>query len=440
MKKGNATLVFLALIVFTVLAWVGTVKGQIQTTAEYNDHLKKAASFAEKGIYIDALEHYQSALTLNPKEYDIVLKVADMYYNIGDIDGFLTTCDKAISMSPKDPKPYINMANHYVSKMQYTEAIDVVKEASEVITDNAELNKLKEELSTKCIEKYVSFTTVSDWHVQEDTNYVAVESDEKWGMTLKDGTRKIRLQYDYIGAYDKETGVIPCCFEGEYYYMDIKGNKKLIGDNKYQFLGSFGGGLAPAQRNGKFGYINVDFKEQKFEYDFAGAFANDVAAVKKGSKWALINTKLGAVTGFDYDEILVDSNGYCSTFNVIVARKGQKYMLLDTKGKQIGKETFDGAAMCASAESYIAVKKGDKWGFVNHEGKMVIEPKYQGAKSFSMGLAPVMIEDRWGYINTKGKVVIETKYFDAGVFSTDGSAPVKDASVWNFIVLCEYDD
>ena len=440
MKKGNATLVFIALIVFTAIAWMGTVKGQIENTAAYNDYMKKAASFEEKGIYVDALENYESALALNPNEYDIVLKIADMYFKMGDINGFITTCDKAIDMSPKDPTPYVNKVNYYISKSQFTEAIKVVKAASSAIKDNEEINKLKVELSTKCIEKYVSFTTVSDWHVQEDTNYVAVEENGKWGMTLKDGTCKIRLQFDYLGAYDAESGVIPCCFEGNYYYIDLKGNKKLIGDNTYQFLGSFGCGLAPAQRDGKYGYIDTEFTEKKFEFEYAGAFANDVAAVKKDGKWALINTKLDTITGFDYDEILVDSNGYCSTFDVIVARQGDKYLFINHKGKQIGKETFDGATLSASNDSYIAIKKGEKWGYADQEGKVVIEPNFDGAKSFSMGMAPVKVEDRWGYINTDGKIVVETKYFDAGVFSQDGAAPVKNASVWNFIVLCEYDD
>ena len=38
MKKGNATLVFIALIVFTAIAWMGTVKGQIENAAAYNDY------------------------------------------------------------------------------------------------------------------------------------------------------------------------------------------------------------------------------------------------------------------------------------------------------------------------------------------------------------------------------------------------------------------
>ena len=78
MKKGNATLVLMALIIFTAIAWMGTVKGQIESTAAYNEFLDKAKNFEEKGIYVDALENYESALELNPKNYEIVLKIADM--------------------------------------------------------------------------------------------------------------------------------------------------------------------------------------------------------------------------------------------------------------------------------------------------------------------------------------------------------------------------
>lgn len=245
-------------------------------------------------------------------------------------------------------------------------------------------------------------------------------------------------EMEYI-LYGKDT-VEGNLNSANYYYIDLKGNKKLIGDNTYQFLGSFGCGLAPAQRDGKYGYIDTDFNEKKFEYEYAGAFANDIAAVKKDGKWALINTELETITDFDYDEIIVDSNGFCSVYDVIIARQGDKYLFLDHKGRTIGKETFDGASIAASNDSYIAIKKGDLWGFANTKGEIVIEPIYEGAKSFSMGMAPVKVEDRWGYINIEGKLVIETKYFEAGVFSEDGAAPVKDSSVWDLIVLCEYDN
>lgn len=439
MKKGNATLVLLALLAFTAIAWVGVVKGQVEDKAAYKEYMEQAASCEEKEIYIDALENYQNALKLDNNNYDIVMKIADMYYKLGDYSGFISSCDQAIQISSNKAEPYLKKAEYYMSKAQYTDAIDVVNTAKKAVKNNEAISQLAIELSTKCIEKYVSFTSISDWHVQGTTNYVAVEENGKWGMTLKDGTRKIKLTFDYVGAYDEATGVIPCSFNGQYYYIDIKGNKKLIGDNEYQYLGSFGNDLAPAQKNNVYGYINTKFDEKKFEFEYAGAFVNDVAAVKKDGKWALMDSDLKNITGFDYDEILLDSNGFCAEYEVIIARKGDKYLFLNLKGKQIGSSTFDGASIPASKDGLIAVKQGDKWGFVDRDGKVVIEAKYQCAKSFSMGLAPVESNDRWGYINTDAKVVIEQKYFDAGVFSSDGSAPVKNVSAWNFLVLCEYD-
>lgn len=440
MKKSNAFLVFIALVAFTAFAWIGTVKGQSEDTAAYNEYLEKAKSFEEKGIYIDALENYEKAHEFNPEEYSIVLKIADMYYQLGDMNGFIATCDEAIAMSPEDPVPYINKANYYMGEKQYSNAIEVIASVPKSIRDTEEIKNLQIELSTKYIEKYVFVEAIDDWHVQGTSNFVAVEKNGKWGLSTRTGSMKIRYAFEYVGAYDAETGVVPCCYEGFYYYMDLNGNKKLVSDNVYQHLGSFGSGLAPAQRNGQYGYIDTDFNEYKFEFEYAGAFADDVAAVKKNGKWALINKDLTLITEFVYDEILVDSNGFCSQFDVIVACRDGKYIFIDHNGKAIGNSSFDGTALPASNDSYIAVKQGEAWGFADQAGNIVIEPQYEGAKSFSLGLAPIEIADRWGYINTDGTVVIETEYFDAGVFSKDGSAPVKSNAAWNFIVLCEYDD
>lgn len=45
----------------------------------------------------------------------------------------------------------------------------------------------------------------------------------------------------------------------------------------------------------------------------------------------------------------------------------------------------------------IAYKDSNgKWGFVNNDGKTVIEPKFDEAMSFSNGLAAVRSGDKWG--------------------------------------------
>lgn len=111
---------------------------------------------------------------------------------------------------------------------------------------------------------------------------------------------------------------------------------------------------------------------------------------------------------------------------------------MDHDGKQIG-ATYDGAAIVAANDGYAAVKVGSQWGFADAKGELAIQPQYENARSFSLGLAPVEENDRWGYINTDGELVVEEKYFDAGVFSPDGAACVKSVAAWSFLVLCEYD-
>lgn len=439
MKKRKAGLVFAGLAVFTVASWYMVIQNQTVGEAKYEELLSSAKSFEEKGIYIDALNSYKEVLKLYPDNYEIVMKKADMYYKLGDDYGFINACDEAISIDKTNPKAYIKKAEYYISERQYSEALKIIEQA-DFLKNDKRIEELRLDLSGKYIEKYGSFTEVNDWHVQGNINYIAVIENGKWGMVSKDGTRQIRSKFDYLGAYDEDTMVIPCCEDGLYYYIDEDGNKKLVGDNEYQELGSFGNGFAPAQRNDIFGYIDTDFNEQHFEFEYAGAFANNLAAVKQNGKWALIDNSFSPITEYDYDEILVDSNGYCSMFEVIIARKADKYILLNHKGEQIGNNEFDGARLTASDDGYIAVKVGDRWGYADTGGNMIIDAKYSDAKSFSLGFAPVKIDDMWGYINTSGELVIEAKYSDAGVFSKDGSAPVKNYDTWNFIVLCGYDD
>ena len=58
------------------------------------------------------------------------------------------------------------------------------------------------------------------------------------------------------------------------------------------------------------------------------------------------------------------------------------------------------------SEGFAAVKNGDKWGFINTEGKEIIPCKYDKAKMFHGGLASVLLNGKWISVNTEG---VETK-------------------------------
>ena len=64
------------------------------------------------------------------------------------------------------------------------------------------------------------------------------------------------------------------------------------------------------------------------------------------------------------------------------------------------------------------VKAGDKWGYIDHKGKYVINPQFESAEFFRCGLAQVSNNDGViGFINDKGNYVILPKYIDATPFS-----------------------
>ena len=60
------------------------------------------------------------------------------------------------------------------------------------------------------------------------------------------------------------------------------------------------------------------------------------------------------------------------------------------------------------------------------DGNVILEPIYDGAKSFSNGLAAVQNESgRWGFIDKNGRLAVDFEYTDAGYFDDNGFCPVR---------------
>lgn len=73
-----------------------------------------------------------------------------------------------------------------------------------------------------------------------------------------------------------------------------------------------------------------------------------------------------------------------------------------------------------------------KYGYVDALGQIIIEPRFDGADTFSEGLALVLDRGRFGYIDPVGRFAIPAVFRHALPFR-DGFAQVRNGRDWAFL-------
>lgn len=132
------------------------------------------------------------------------------------------------------------------------------------------------------------------------------------------------------------------------------------------------------------------------------------------------------------------------TWRFAVEEFGWKYQFSDVSGLTVEIEnalspqikpsvpSSDGGRIPPVDQALAAVNIDGKWGFIDNEGNIVIEPQYDKPQlfglllnvyGFSEGLARVSIDEKWGYIDKEGTTVINPQFDNAEDFS-EGLASV----------------
>jgi len=273
------------------------------------------------------------------------------------------------------------------------------------------------------------------WAFEFSEGLAAVQSGQKWGYINKKGDTKIAFQFDAAYPFSDGLAVVgvgPRFDQLKKTYIDKSG--KVLFPPTFNHLGAFGDGLGAAQqpieRGGKWGFVD---RSGQFvippKFDSAGMFSEGLCAV--GFK-APVAFKTGYIDRTGKLVIPARYSTYTNFKNgvalVSVFRgKGQSDLLqIDKHGNKIR----DG--WCTSDPCPEQV--GGKWGYKNEKGELVIAAQYKSiGKQFSEGLASVMFDNfKCGYINTRGELVIPATFDGAGTFS-DGLAAIslEDQRHWD---------
>jgi WG containing repeat len=230
----------------------------------------------------------------------------------------------------------------------------------------------------------------------------AVEKDSKWGYIDKSG--EFVIQPVLRSAWDFNCGIAIVIVNEDKAYMNRNG-EILPNPDKYEVHRGFRDNYAPVRKNDLWGFINVQGNYiVKPLYEKADRFMNGLAPVKKMGKCGYINVFGEEVVPLNYNasKLFADSMA-------LVQSDDKLYYLDIATGHLIGQDK-PYIVRYYFSEGLARVSQGDKFGFINKNGELVIECKYEDAKNFSNGLAAVKINGLWGFIDNGGNLVIQPRF------------------------------
>ncbi len=181
--------------------------------------------------------------------------------------------------------------------------------------------------------------------------------------------------------------------------------------------GDFSEGFAPAREGAKWGYLGM-FGTWQIDPRFDGAqsFSEGLAPVKKNGLWGYINPEGFLVIEHQYNDAQPFSDGLAGV------TMGQNTIYIDRRNRRVIESTdFLESAPFSEGLARVKVRTGrpgpetGKWGYIDKQGEVVIEPRFDWAWDFGAGVARVGLGKnsiKRGYIDTEGAFIWNPAQWD----------------------------
>ncbi len=410
--------IILMIVIVTVAGWFVSVKAFLGIDNEKAQILlvQEADGYVLKELYVRAIPKYKEALTYDVgNNAEIETKLLNTYDLYGDIINYVKLAEKRMADNTAAEQEYIRVADYYLSTNKIAEAMETVK-LGMTQTGSDTLHDYYEENRYQCRTRTVNYEVVTPTY--KNTIMPALDG-EKWIYIGPDG-RDLG-----IGSFDtavpfNDDGYAVVSVDGQYKTILQSGDLYGIDELGVEDVFAVSGNRILARYKGKYSYFNFDFQpltQGSHQYDQITCNNNGVAAVKSGNAWGIITDGGDTVVDFAFSDVAVNSLKNAFSGGHAMVKDSNGWYLIDTKGNRLNDQIYAAAKAPESPNGYIAVGNSNgKWGFADLDGTLVIDYKYDDARSFSDGVAAVCVGETWTYISALGKTVIDYSLDDAQPF------------------------
>ncbi len=434
MKNTKSLVVILLVVLMVFGAFSLLLTDEEDVLAEYDAAIVLAEDYMKRGLYQLAIMEYNKAIAVNDSESlrDSVLDAYEKRYaeSTKILDAYISAANEATLAFPTNEKYYTVLAMAHCRNDDYRAAYKSLLNAKINGVNSEDFNKFFNLIKYSFEIEYGGFSEF----LPCVSGFYAVSNSENWAFMDENGSLQTQLQYQVLSRVGEE-GIRVLCLDD-----NILEDSEEIVRGKLSFVpeeaGVYSEGYITLKKDNLFGYYDSlgDYKFGKFIA--ASSFNNGRAAVSaQEGVWHFIETTGEKVDQTTYQDVKINLDGSYIKNGIFLAKTNGKYKIFDISGNRMGSFECDDVDVVTD-DGLMAYELNGKWGFVNTAGEVIIQNRFDNAKSFSNGLAAVCVDGKWGFIDSTGQIVIECQFFDADYFNGEMNCLVQVYSeIWQLLKL-----
>ena len=261
--------------------------------------------------------------------------------------------------------------------------------------------------------------------------YFVVKENDKYGVIDSKGNKIIEAKYENVKIPNPQKNVF-ICYEndetkvinekGEEIYTEYKNIEPLRLKNVFSDL-MYEKSTLKYSKDGKYGIIDINGKKlTNAIYDEIDTLQTKEGEllVKKDGKYGVINIKGATLVKPQYDKIEADKfyeeeSGYRKAGYIVskTTEEGYRYGYVNIQGKEIIEVKYNDLYRVAEVNSddiYIICAENGKYGLLKND-KKIIDNEYQSlVYNESNNTITALKGKKYGVISTNGKVIVPIEY------------------------------
>lgn len=436
MKKHMKWIVCLLLVVMTGAGWKTLLENQTDREVEFQTAYQEAQEKKAEGLLYTSLEEYQKALKIKSEDavWQEVAGVCSEYYNeapgLDRLDHALSVLDEGISVAPQVTLLWETAVGICMEAQDYKDAKKYLAKAEDASTWSDTLDRQQRTLRYTFKEGFAAVDQIGSY---SEGSYTVVVNG-LWGRLEADGSALTDETYLYISPANADGTAVMVDQDGRAALCDTQGNGLVLITPAPDAAGRPGEDGSLFVKSGEEArYIDAEGTVVLDGLEDASNFSAGMAAVKRDGMWQLIKADGSAASPALFEDVKITAAGDWSRGGTMLAKEDGAYHIYRSLEGPVSGFACDDMDI-PTEDGLYAFSQDGLWGFVDSEGKVVIEPSYEAARSFSNGLAAVRQNGEWGFITPQDELVIDYQFKDVDYFTDQGTCMVaREANAWKVI-------